>query len=134
MSIQPVNAAPNRSERASAEAGGTAPTRPASTGAAGAASATSASHVAPESAHPVAPASAIPSEAELKQAVANINKSLQTLAQDLVFSVDEDSHRTIVKVVDQTTQEVIRQMPSPEALALSKALDAGKGLLIKQTA
>ena len=79
-------------------------------------------------------AAAVPSRKELDDAVSHINKSLQTLSQDLVFSVDEDSKRTIVKVVDQQTKEVIRQMPSPEALEIAKALDKVTGLLIKQTA
>ena len=79
-------------------------------------------------------AAAVPSRKELDDAISNINKSLQTLSQDLVFSVDEDSKRTIVKVVDQQTKEVIRQMPSPEALEIAKALDKVTGLLIKQTA
>ncbi|MFD2272939.1 flagellar protein FlaG [Undibacterium arcticum] len=38
----------------------------------------------------------------------------------------------MVKVVDQRTQEVIRQMPSPEALEIAKALDKMQGLLIRQ--
>lgn len=79
-------------------------------------------------------AASLPTRQQVDEAVANINKSLQTLSQDLVFSVDEDSNRTIVKVVDQKTKEVIRQMPTPEALEIAKALDKVKGLLIKQTA
>ncbi len=75
-----------------------------------------------------------PSLEQLTQAVSNINKSLQTLSQDLVFSIDNDSNRTIVKVVDQRTKEVIRQIPSPEALEIAKALDTVQGLLIRQTA
>jgi flagellar protein FlaG len=75
-----------------------------------------------------------PSPEQLKEAVSNINKSLQSLGQDLEFSVDEGSNRTIVRVVDQKTKEVIRQIPSPEALEIAKALDTVSGLLIKQTA
>jgi flagellar protein FlaG len=90
--------------------------------------------VAPASATPIEQAAALPSEAQLKDAVSNINKSLQALSQDLVFSIDSDSNRTIVKVVDQKTNEVIRQIPSPEALEIAKALDTVQGLLIKQTA
>ncbi|MES2130097.1 MAG: flagellar protein FlaG [Pseudomonadota bacterium] len=86
-----------------------------------------------ETAVAVEKAAPAPSQDEVKQAVASINKSLQTLSQDLVFSVD-DKNRTIVKVVDQKTKEVIRQIPSPEALEIAKALDTAQGLLIKQTA
>ena len=77
---------------------------------------------------------AMPGREELDEAVSHINKTLQSLSQDLVFSVDEDSKRTIVKVIDQQTQVVIRQMPSPEALEIAKALDKVSGLLIRHSA
>ena len=75
-----------------------------------------------------------PALEKVKQAVQNINKSLQSMSRDLEFSVDSDSNRTIVKVVDSTTKEVIRQIPSQEAIEISKALDTVRGLLIKQQA
>lgn len=54
------------------------------------------------------------------------------MARNLLFSIDDDSGRTIVKVVDNATKEVIRQIPSEEILSIAKALDRLKGLLIKQ--
>lgn len=77
---------------------------------------------------------AIPALPPLSDALQNINKTMQALGQDLEFSVDADSNRTIVKVIDQRTQEVIRQMPSAEALEIAKALDQVQGLLIRQKA
>ena len=71
---------------------------------------------------------------ELTNAVATINKAVQALAPSLEFSIDADSKRTIVKIVDQDTKEVIRQMPTVEALEIAKALDRLQGLLIRQTA
>ncbi len=58
----------------------------------------------------------------------------QPVAQNLLFSIDDDTGRTIVKIVDSQTDEVIRQMPSEEVLAISKAIDKLQGLLIKQQA
>ncbi len=75
-----------------------------------------------------------PTLEQVNQAVQNINKSLRSLNQNLEFSVDSDSKRTVVKVVDQSTKEVIRQIPSEETLEIAKALDTVKGLLIKQQA
>lgn len=89
---------------------------------------------ATDTAAAVQKSAAAPSVEQVKQAVTNINKSLQSLSQDLEFSVDADSNRTIVKVVDQRTKEVIRQIPSEEALEIAKALDSVQGLLIKQQA
>lgn len=71
---------------------------------------------------------------EVKQAVSEINKAMQFMSRELEFSVDTDSERTIVKVIDQQTREVIRQMPTKEALEIGKALEKAQGLLIKQTA
>ena len=71
---------------------------------------------------------------EVKQAVSEINKAMQFMSRELEFSVDTDSDRTIVKVIDQQTREVIRQMPTKEALEIGKALEKAQGLLIKQTA
>lgn len=76
----------------------------------------------------------IPNLQELERAVKNINKAVQAQSQDLEFSIDSDSNRTIVKVIDQQTKEVLRQIPSEEALQLSKALDQVSGLLIRQKA
>lgn len=74
------------------------------------------------------------SAAEADHALKNINQALKERAQDLEFSFDEDSARTIVKVVDKHTQEVIRQMPTREALEIAKALDRLQSLLVRQQA
>lgn len=73
---------------------------------------------------------AVPSKKDVEEAVAKLNKSVQDAAQSLVFSIDDDSHRTIVKVIDQRTKEVLRQIPTPEALQIAKAIDARKGGLL----
>ena len=40
------------------------------------------------------------------------------------FSVDQDLHQTVVKVIDSDTKSVIRQIPSEDMLALEKKLQA----------
>ncbi|HEY8099806.1 MAG TPA: flagellar protein FlaG [Burkholderiaceae bacterium] len=72
--------------------------------------------------------------AQVTQAIKDINKSMEGLSQGLEFSVDKDTNETVVKVIDQETKEVIRQMPTKEALEIAKALDQVQGLLIKQKA
>ncbi|MEO8837642.1 MAG: flagellar protein FlaG, partial [Herbaspirillum sp.] len=81
-------------------------------------------------AEPIARAVPPPSMAQLSQAVGELNKSMKSSASGVEFSIDTDSNRTVVKVVDQQTKEIIRQMPSVEALEISKALDHMQGLLI----
>ena len=77
---------------------------------------------------------ATPSRKEVEDAVARLNNSVQQRAQSLVFAIDDDSHRTVVKVIDRHTQEVLRQIPTPEALEIAKAIDAFRGLLVDQEA
>lgn len=75
-----------------------------------------------------------PSREDLAAAVKKINDSLPPSAQSLQFSIDEDSKDIVVKVIDQATREVVRQIPSEEALELAKSLDKMRGMLIRQTA
>lgn len=75
-----------------------------------------------------------PTNAQVTEAVNKINKSMTTQSRGLEFSVDSSSHRTIVKVVDSQTKELIRQIPTEETLEIAQALDQAQGLLIKQHA
>jgi flagellar protein FlaG len=77
---------------------------------------------------------AAPADERLSRAVESINTALQARSPELEFSVDSDSERMVVKVIDRDTKEVIRQMPSEEALEIAKALDRMQSLLIRQTA
>ncbi len=74
------------------------------------------------------------SQAAVTEAVNAINARVQRVSRNLEFSVDHDSGRVIVKVLDGETDAVIRQMPSEEALAISEALDKLQGLIIEQKA
>lgn len=75
-----------------------------------------------------------PSLDQVKKAVEDINKSLQSLSQGLEFSIDTDTKQTVVKVIDHQTKEVIRQMPSVEALQIAKSLDQVLGKLLSEKA
>jgi flagellar protein FlaG len=71
---------------------------------------------------------------QLEKAVADLNKAMKTVAPGIEFSVEQDTHMTVVKVVDQNTREVLRQMPTEETLEIAKALDKLQGLLIRNQA
>ncbi|MFZ6732523.1 flagellar protein FlaG [Undibacterium sp. Ji42W] len=79
-------------------------------------------------------ASTPPEFDKVTKAVDDINKTIQSLSQSLEFSVEEHSNKVVVKVVDLQTKEVLRQIPSEEALEISRSLDKLQGLLIKQQA
>lgn len=74
----------------------------------------------------------VPSADELQKALDDVAKAVAPMAQSLQFSLDKDSGKTVVKVMDTETNEVIRQIPTEEVLALSQAVDKFKGLLLKQ--
>lgn len=72
---------------------------------------------------------------ELKSAVAVINQAMRQSNHDLEFSVDTDTHRTVVKMVDTSTGELIRQFPTDAALAISRSIDQfQQGRLLTQKA
>ena len=68
------------------------------------------------------------------KAVDDINKSIKNLAGNLEFSIDDTSKKVIVKVVDQQTKQVLTQIPSQEAIDISRSLDKLQGLLIHHQA
>jgi flagellar protein FlaG len=88
------------------------------------------------SAAPAAPESkgSTVDQARLAAAVKELNKSLESRNTGIEFSVDKEAHTTIVKVVDQSTKEVLRQIPTEEALEMAKALDKMQGMLIQNQA
>ena len=101
-----------------------------STGATGATELAAAAPVAEKTPANQPPAS----EAQLQSAVNAANDFIKPITNSVEFSLDKDSDRMIVKVMDNATKEVIRQIPSVEMLAIAKALDKIQGLLIKQKA
>lgn len=83
---------------------------------------------APQQAAPAADA------AQVQDAVARINRTVQSLVTHLEFSIDTDTSRNVVRVIDNRTREVLRQFPSEEVLQIAKALDNFTGLLLRDQA
>ena len=75
-----------------------------------------------------------PDSEQLKNAVDQINKTIQSLANNLQFSMEKVQGMHVVKVVDNETHKVIRQIPTEEMVDIAKRLDELKGLLIRQKA
>ncbi|AJE02410.1 flagellar protein FlaG [Geobacter pickeringii] len=73
-------------------------------------------------------------EKALKKAAEKINEFIESMATDLQFSFDKDADRMVVKVLSRKDGEVIRQIPSREALEIAKALDTLTGLIIRKKA
>ena len=71
---------------------------------------------------------------ELEDAVKQVNDFLKPINNSIQFNLDGDTGKTIVKVIDLATKDVIRQFPSEEMLGIAKAIDKMKGLLVQQKA
>lgn len=74
--------------------------------------------------------------AKVEKAVNQVNEFVQSLSRDLQFTVDDDSGRTVIKVLDTETKEVIRQIPPEELLRIATYLtdNHGSSLLLKEQA
>ena len=75
-----------------------------------------------------------PATDELQKALETLRKSVPIKSSALQFSLDESSGRTVARVVDSETGEVIRQIPSKELLEIAKSIDKMQGVLLKQKA
>jgi flagellar protein FlaG len=71
---------------------------------------------------------------QVETAVSQISDFVQNFQRDLLFSIDKDSDRLVVKVVDSETQEVIRQIPSEETLRIARNLDSPDSLILRELA
>jgi flagellar protein FlaG len=71
-------------------------------------------------------------KATLTGAVQKLNDYVAPALQTIEFSIDDETDRIVVKVVDTETQKVLRQIPNEEVLAISKTLDKLRGLVIRQ--
>lgn len=65
----------------------------------------------------------------LKSAVKEIEKFVQSVRRNLEFSIDEASGKVVVKVIASETGEVVRQLPSAEALKIADSLQNAHSLL-----
>jgi flagellar protein FlaG len=63
------------------------------------------------------------SEEQVKDAVSKLNDYVQSTERTLDFKMDEDSGKTVIKVYDTLSAELIRQIPNELALELAQNLN-----------
>lgn len=78
--------------------------------------------------------SAAGKSANLEQALKDIEVAVQAKANNLQFSVDDSTGKTVVRVVDSSSGSTIRQIPTEEALAIAQDIERMKGLLLRDSA
>lgn len=70
----------------------------------------------------------------LEQAVDRLKQFVSTSKAEINFAIDGSSGVQVVKIVDRNTKDVIRQIPSEEAISLAMALDKLQGLFVRDKA
>jgi flagellar protein FlaG len=66
------------------------------------------------------------------EAAQRLNRFVASVRPEINFTVDETSGVRVVRVVDSSTQEVIRQIPSEEVIRMAQVLDKLQGLFVKE--
>jgi flagellar protein FlaG len=67
-------------------------------------------------------------------AIMEANKTMKAIDANLQFAVDPETNMTVIKVVDISSNTVLRQIPAQEMIDIAQALGKMKGVLLKQEA
>ena len=73
-------------------------------------------------------------EQSLEGMVEDLNDRAQIVQRRLQFNIDEESGKTVIKVIDVETEEVIREMPPESILEMQKHMAEMSGLLFHHEA
>jgi len=71
---------------------------------------------------------------EMQALAAALNQHVQDLQTSLHFQVDKITGQMVLSVIDTQNNQVLMQVPSPEALAIAQSLQRFKLQLMNQTA
>lgn len=74
-----------------------------------------------------------PGTEQIRQSLRDINQVLATWSISVQFQIDPDFKDVIIRVVDQESGKLIRQIPTEDVVRISKAMDNLKGLLFAQS-
>lgn len=69
---------------------------------------------------------------KLDAAIDRLNQMMESSQRSLSYSVDKTSDKVVVQVKDYTTDQVVRQIPTEEALKFAESLDRMLGMLFDE--
>ena len=72
------------------------------------------------------------SSKELEAKIVELNEAMVSRNQAVLFSTDPQTGKDVVKVTNKSTGELIRQMPSVEALKAMQNIDQMMGLIFNK--
>lgn len=70
---------------------------------------------------------------DVNTAVSDLNNALDSMNVRREFKIEDSTNDVVVKIIDKDEQKVIRQIPSEEAVKLSKNIKEMVGLLYDST-
>ena len=71
---------------------------------------------------------------QLVQAARSVNESGVLGQNEMVFFLDRQTHRAVIRLVDRTSQQVISQIPPEYLLRLAQDLGASRSQVIQDEA
>lgn len=71
-------------------------------------------------------------EKQLKELMDNLKQKFEYYSKYLKIEIDKDLNKPIVKIIDQKTNEVIKQIPPEEILKIMKKIEEMIGVLFKK--
>ena len=74
------------------------------------------------------------SREQVESAVSTIQEFVQSVRRNVNFTLEDASERVVVKVTDADSGDVIRQIPSEEALQMAENLEEVRSLLFNAKA
>jgi len=74
--------------------------------------------------------SKILSSDEVENIIKEMNEFIQIFNPRIAFELDKETGKTVLKIIDAQTKEVIRQIPPEELLRISKRISELLGLII----
>jgi len=80
--------------------------------------------------HPESAGGVAADRSTLEHAVQKVREAFDHMDSRLKIEIDPDLHRVVVKIIDQQSGELIRQVPAQEMLEIAKRLDVAQGLLL----
>ncbi|MGH1462497.1 MAG: flagellar protein FlaG [Neptuniibacter sp.] len=69
---------------------------------------------------------------KLDAAIDRLNEMMKNSQRSLSYSVDNASDKVVVQVRDYTTDQIVRQIPTEEALKFAESLDRMLGMLFDE--
>lgn len=70
------------------------------------------------------------SEKEVQKLARDLDDALRPFNTELSFTVDKETEKMVIKIVDSETQEIVRQIPAEDALRLASRIKQLLGLLV----